>query len=620
MKRILILTTVILLVVTSFWSCVNDTEEYIPVHSAISFSLNVEHCNDSEKEAPHDNNGTSTRVNNTYITQLATGVYDSNGVLVHDIFIANSADNSVVNMEGLLDGAYKVVFIGYGTIYSETSPVIVLPEHLSDLRIGASEQGEPFIGEYFYTITDMVVSGGTIPGGRQAVTMQRLSGLLEVAPIPGDNPVGGISKITITVDAGSLYNGYSFTNGYEGSTQLTNYELGQSYQLYVFPTQKEEPVTGTITIYTKLEDNRVVSSEYPFKVAIGRNKKTIIHPAYTINNGKYGILYVYDAARNASNSKLFFQDGQSYMSIHKRSFYPANPLYITFDNNKQKATISFYSIEEVKDVMVLAKRKNDPEYFEVAWLESMRALEERVVDMSKNNIFKTESGGTVFIKDLGADRLYFKYRSDNEFLNKVNAITWPIKIQYMQPTADTLATAITNDAMAVRPVHARESIVIYTNMGYVLSNGWKEKMLESEKAKPFTNDGRTVSLTNEYFPKIWKPSDGQSYITLHVINTAKKPNTLGISNIGNGNFLGLAQSAYFEHYDYAYASTTPYHEYSHALGYGHNGNLTYNELQTISANVHWSMYKAGQTPYVSNILQSQKNPNIYVNVGGNGMH
>lgn len=606
MKRIIQLTVLLILISTLFWACVSDeNEEYR--RSGGSFSLQVERYD--------VDNDLQTRATGSQMTQLVTAVYNAAGVLQRNVHTDISADNSFVRVEGLADGVYKVAFMGVGEVLSDESPTITAPENISDTWLNNTDEEKPCLNEYFYAEADILVSGGVMSSS-STVTMRRIVSLVEIAPII-DNPqfpLGSITEMTITFDKGTLYSGHFIEGGYTGSTQFSNYIMDSSRQFYTLPSRNEASVKGYITIYGKRYNDVEFSMEYTFDVSIGRNKKTIIRPHYDVVGDEYGTIRLFDAERNASNSQLFFQDGQSYKSVAARSFYPERPLTISFSKDKKKAIITHCAAVGVKDVTILAKRINDVEYFELAWLESMKPFEERTIELPANRFYKTESGGVVHIDDIETKRLYFKYRSNEAFLNKINKSSWPVKIEFVQPDADTLNT--TYSALAIRPVHAREYVVLFTNIAYVLSNGWKEAMLTSEKEKPLVDDkGNVVPLATVFFPKIWNPIAAQSVLKVHIINHLVKPITLGIAGIGYGSFYGLQQKVLFNCENSGYLSI-PYHEYGHVLGYGHESSFTYNQMTSVSSAIHGKLYQESQTPYTTNILHSAQNPNIYKIVDG----
>lgn len=617
MKRIIQLITIWLLLAIGFWSCVGDeNEEYN--HSGASFSLNVECYSDNGSSSQSDDTRQQTRADGSTITQLVTGVYNSAGALLPNVHVEISADYSSATIEGFLpDGTYKIAFMGVGAVFSEEKPIITVPANISDTWLNSSEQDKPCLNEYFYADADIAVSGGTF-NCNPSVTMRRLVGLVEIDPIidNGQFPMGSITQIVVSFDSGTLYSGHTIQGGYTGNTQFSGYTINTSKQFYTLPSQHEAVVKGHVTIYGKRYNEVETSLDYPFEVAIGRNKKTIIRPHYDMDGDEYGMIRLYDSERNASNSTLFFQDGQSYKSVAARSFYPASPLSVSFNKNKKKAIISHYATIGVKDVTILAKRKNDNEYFELAWVESMKPFEERTISTPENRIYRTESGGAVYIDNIENARLYFKYKSKEEFLNKVNKITWPIKIEFVSPTADTLT--LKGKVLFCRPVHAREYVHMFTNMGYVLSNDWRERMLATEKTSPFVDDDKNpVSLTNVFFPKIWEPISAQDHLKVYVINNKDDASIGGLSNVGDGNSFGIIQAVIFNYENNPYSGyATPYHEYGHVLGYGHTSDFTYNKLQTISAKTHADLYRAGATPYTSNSLNSGSNPNRYILTDG----
>lgn len=548
------------------------------------------------------------------ISQLIVGVYDAQGALLKDVGVWQSADLMKMSIEGLRDGQYTAVFVGVGEQRSTEKPLLSLPDKIEDAWLTVAENNE-----YLYAKSPFVITNG---GGTNAnVSLGRAVGRVDIEPnfTDGQWTKGGIKSVKITFDEGTIFTTPNADGSYGGANGVVEAcQIVETLNIYTMPTVGDEKRHGSLLITGTQADGTPYTIFYEFDIRIQANKRAVISPSYAIDADQFGTLRVYDADRTAKNSRLMFQDPKNgvhnYPEIASHSFATNALLKLTFDNTT--LTARFYSHVAVKEVTVYARRPNDAEFFEVAWFESVGALEERKIALSSspnNRLYRTELGGTVFVDKMSND-LEFKYVSTDAHMRKLASIKWPCRLRFIQPTADTTKNSAAK--LPFRAVHAREAVALWTNLGYVYSHQlWTEKMLEEElKNGSFKQQGVAVSIADVFIPKVFNKT-ASNFLELNVLNS---PNAgdLGLASVGSGSHLGLQQNrVYTGHYmdqdgDYYHYYDAGPHEYHHTLGYTHEGDFTYGR----TTNVNVACYKAlaQELPYPSfKLLNSKSNPNLY---------
>lgn len=558
----------------------------------------------------YENGGTSRAEGE--ITQLIAGIYDMQGVRLKDVGIAQSSDLRKMSVEGLRDGQYMALFVGVGEQRSTDKPALSLPERIDDVWLTAAENNEYLYAKNTFTITDGA-------GVNANVGLKRVVGRVDIEPnFTGQWAKGSIESIKIVLDDQTIYTTHSANDTYSGAGGISSTEIVETFNIYAMPTLGEEKRHGSLLVKGAHSDGTPYSVFYEFDIRIEPNKRAVIRPTYAIDADQFGNVHVYSADRTAANSRLMFQDPKNgvhnYPEIASHSFATNALLKLTFENST--LTARFYSHVAVKDVTVYVRRPNDVEFFEVAWFESVLALEERRIPLSanpNNRLYRTESGGTVFVDKMTGE-LEYKYVSTDAYMQKLASIKWPCRLRFIKPTSDTLKNSAAK--LPFRAVHAREAIALWTNMGYVYSHPiWTEKMLEEERVNgPFLERGVPVPLKEVFFPKVFNKS-ASNFAELNILNSPL-PGDLGLASVGSGDRLGLQQNrVYTGHYmdqdgDYYHYYDTSAHEYHHTLGYTHEGNFTYNRSTVVIV----ASYKAlaSELPYPSSkLLNSKSNPNLY---------
>lgn len=608
MKRYLIL----ILVVFGLTSCQYSLDEQ-QKNDRLNFTFEVEQYADGQPIS-------KAQAGTDKITQLTVGIYNTNGVLVSDLITTQSPDLTELSIEGLEDGEYTAVFIGVGERRSAQKPLLVLPDRIEETWLPNPEKGAAHNNEYFYTKNQFTIKDNK--GVSSKVSLKRVVGRVDIEPVftDGQWTKGGIKSILVSFEDGSFYTSHKVDNSYSGAGPLNDYEAIDHFNFYTLPTTGTTTKHGSLTITGTQGDGTEYKVFYEFDLIVEANKRAIIRPTYGLNADMFGTIRVYDADRNAKNSKLFFQDPTDgfhhYKAIPEHSFKMNGLLKLTYMNNNKQLKVQFYSLLPVKNVTVYVRRINDVEYFEVAWFESMNALEERIINLSSspdNRVYRTESGGAIFVDKMNSD-LEYKYVSEDPHMKKIATLKWPCHMSFIQPTNDTLYNKA--KYMPFRAVYAREAVALWTNLAFLYSHPlWEKKMLEEEAKKPFMHNGLPVSIKDVFIPQIFNKRSN-NYLVLNILQH-EKWETAGEAYIGSGDMLGMRPNVVYTHHyvqdqdTYQNIYNVGLHEYGHTLGYGHDGDFTYGRCTDV--NVACIRAIVLELPYPSSkLLNSTKSPYLYL--------
>lgn len=605
MRKTLRLVLQLMLFFGVFTACQDNIEQgafITDLTQGQSFSLSISDYSDAIK---------TKAVVPTTISLMKVGIYNKAGRLVNNLEITSSEEYKKYRIEGLPDGDYTAVFMGLASKEGNNRlPSITVPEELGGSWLPEIVEGKPHNEEYIYGKQTFSIENGI--GSTLPIVLNRIVGRVEIVSLLNTDWV--ISKIKISFDDNALYGDHSLMNEFIGSAKLVDYDVRSSTVFYSLPTIGNKSQSGVVSV-EYLKNGKTEIANFTFNLCIEANKRARLLITEKVDVEQYGFIKIWDSQRTSSTSRKFFQDGDSYKSVAARRFRPDASLSLQFDHMRNKMIASFYSALPVRGITVLVKRPSDTEFFELAWFESMQAFEEREIDIPSNmnrRLFRTETGGYIMVDSISNNNLRYKYKGEEPLIKELSSIEWPCEIRFSEPTADTLQTK--KRYLPLRPVHAREAVVLYTNMGYIISQAdWTNRLLGSEKTKPFTDNGKVVSLEREVFPRLFLDEE-RNHLNLFILNPNHKDNygVSGMSYVGNGGMFAMAQDRYLDQYRREGALTTIYHEFGHVMGYNHDGNMTYGEWQDVCANHHYNKYKSKETPfYTEKHLNSASNSNLY---------
>lgn len=562
-----------------------------------------------------------SRAASSELTQLVAGIYNTSGTMVSSVIMSQTSDLTQLSVEGLIDGTYTAVFIAVAEQRTTQKPTIVMPGKIDEEWLANPTSGMPHNNEYLYAKSQFTIKDNK--GVNSNITLKRIVGRVDIEPdfTDGRWTQGSIASIRITFSDESIYTTHN-ADGTYGATagEISDFELADHFSLYTLPTVGDQPRHGSLLIIGRKGDGSQYSILYDFDVIVEANKRVTIRPSYDLKNDQFGTIRVYDKDRNALNSKTFFQDPKDgthhYQEIPKHWFKMNGLLKLTYQNNNKQLKAQFYSVLPVKNVTVYVRRPSDVEFFEVAWFESVQPLEERTINLSSspnNRVYRTESGGAVLIDQM-TNNLEYKYVSDDPHMKKLATIKWPCKMMFMTPSSDTLYNK--EKYLAFRAVYAREAVALWTNLAYMYSHSlWQQKMLDAETIAPFMNNGQAVSIKDVFIPQVFN-KESNNFAVLSILNMG---NYLGMASVGTGDNLSLRpDKVYTSHYvedqdTWEQLYNVGLHEYGHNLGYGHDGDFTYNKCTNV--NVACMKALVRELPYPSSkLLNSGSNPNLYVGI------
>ncbi|MBB2148688.1 hypothetical protein [Pedobacter gandavensis] len=231
-----------------------------------------------------------------------------------------------------------------------------------------------------------------------------------------------------------------------------------------------------------------------------------------------------------------------------RSIVLRDPLKIELSGTKEVKLINF-TLKTIKDVHVFAKLTADAESVELFKIDSITPLVTFKLPLS---IVDKELQMTDFSKAV------FSVVVDDPFYKRLNAMKIPWKLSFRKSQEDV------GNWYRMNPLHARESLVMFTNLAYLFSQPATQEAFMAYEGLT-ENDGTTL-LTKEKKEAVY-----QDILTRANIETGLVRN---VSGLGGGNLVAGAEYVLMRHYN-KNAEEVIVHELGHALGFGHSSNMTY---------------------------------------------
>ncbi|WP_294629777.1 hypothetical protein [uncultured Bacteroides sp.] len=316
-----------------------------------------------------------------------------------------------------------------------------------------------------------------------------------------------------------------------------------------------------------------------------------------------------EADYNEDNTYYMLNDNESpdvYFDTSQRSFYVNQPLQILFDD-EHYFQLRFYSPRALKNLTIWAKIEGYEEEFKFIELEKVQAFQQLRVHIpfaTEDLTAYTRSGKKIQIMAnpyISKENLTFTVECDDPYWKclQSNKCKWYIAFGRYSDTQ-------TSWKYKMKASHTREAVAIALNMSFMYSSEEFEKALH-EFGPLHSNNNKTEIDKNAL---LTKARNHQGLIFGY---------TTGVMGLGGGTTYGMHEYCYLEHYaDDKSITETLFHEFAHCLGYGHAGNMTYEQTGpgwiTLCGTVYRSLSIDKKIPvYSRRFMHNRRCGNTYFN-------
>ncbi len=269
---------------------------------------------------------------------------------------------------------------------------------------------------------------------------------------------------------------------------------------------------------------------------------------------------------NSENTYYLLNDNESpdvFFDPNQRSFYVNQPLQISIDDD-HNFLLRFYSPRALRNVTVWATIDGYGEDFKLIHLDKVQPFQQLSIHIpfgSEDLTAYTRSGKKIKIMAnpyLTKENLTFSVESDDPYWKTLQSIRCRWRISFARYNG-----GYWNYKM--KASHTREAVAIALNMSYMYSSSKFESALH--EFGPLHSNNAKNEIDKEVL--IQKALNHSALIFGY---------TTGVMGLGGGTTYGLHETCYLEHYaDDRDITDTIFHEFAHCLGYGHEGNMTYEQ-------------------------------------------
>ena len=310
---------------------------------------------------------------------------------------------------------------------------------------------------------------------------------------------------------------------------------------------------------------------------------------------------------NPNNTYYLLNDNESqdvYFDSGQRSFYVSRPLQFGMDD-EHCFQLRFYSPRALKNVTFWARIDGYEEEFKFMSLEKIMPFQQLRVHIpfaNKDLTAYTRSGKKIRIMAnpyLTEENLTFTVECDDPYWTRLQSIRckWYIAFGRYSDTQDSWK-------YKMKASHTREAVAIALNMAYMFS---------SERFKTALYEFGPLHSNND------KAEIDKTALLANVLNHRGLTfgYTTGVMGLGGGTTFGMHEVCYLEHYaDDKSITETIFHEFAHCVGYGHAGNMTYEQTGpgwiTLCNNVYVALSLDKELPvYSRRFLHTRWSRNRY---------
>ena len=517
-------------------------------------------------------------------------VIDASGTAVGDLKGLYDASASVLRIEGLRDGEYRLLVLGIRGDERNDRVTIRPIGHINETWVSFPEDlGKPLDAEYFYSQTPFTVrvemdSSGiasSVISGTETV-QQRIVGRVDFT-FAYENPYVRTAELSKR----ALLTGARFRTGLTGSGLFVGesdelsleVDLESAASCLFLPSLEPASLCGEIEIETRTYRGGRVRRLYEFELdRVEANRIGQVHTPVSHPDNASGTMFITQRAYDEGSHAQILQDGESkniYTDPAQRRFNTASPLQLSV-TDAGELHARFYSPRALSGVLVRARIPQvDNEYLDLAWFDSIPPFAdfyELLPQVQRPTLCLSESGRWVELPQLDAQALTgieFRIESEDPYWAKLQGILhgWTIAFGLYGGDPDLPNGGPAGNWMGIRPVHCREVVAFFLNFTYMIDMPEHEEILRENQDRLYGNGGVEDKVTPET-----------------VLAQMRQPRNLivglvypghGVIGLGGGNVFGAYQWAWLHHYTHPYACDTMFHELGHVMGYNHSSSFTY---------------------------------------------
>lgn len=311
---------------------------------------------------------------------------------------------------------------------------------------------------------------------------------------------------------------------------------------------------------------------------------------------------------NSQNTYYLLNDAEPstvFFDANQRSFRVDQPLQITLDDDLW-FQLRFYSPRALPEVTVWAKMEGYDEEFKLFVFEKIMPFQQFRMQLPfamEDMTAITRSGKLIRIManpHLPKENLTLTIECDAPYYQTLKSIKSHWRIWYSDYGLSG------NWQWPLRVYHAREAVALALNMSYMYSTDEFARALQ-EFGPLHSDNNKTLIDKNVLLRKAINHSG------------LRFGHCTTVYGLGGGETFGLHEEIFYEHYpDDKSITETIFHEFAHCIGYGHNGNMTYEQTGpgwiTLCHKVYTDLALAKKLPvYSRRFLHTRHAPNKYNN-------
>ena len=479
-------------------------------------------------------------------------------------------DPATIMVEGLETGTYSLLVLAMKGNYEADGARIHKIEKSSSpwLSFPENTSAKPLKAQYYYTNHKFSVINGKIK--IEEIRIPQAVGMVSFdVQYKSDYVRKSVHDCQfIPSEDSRSYSALHADGSHSGQRSIASFSLSEQKQFLFFPTAKDG-FSGQVVVNTINHRKESVGTEYDAKATLDAAKHSTIHVQAVHPEDNVGTNLADELTSLNYYTILSDEEPASvYANANQRSFRIAEPLQINME--KDSLHMRFYSPVGIKEVTVMAKSPTMDEYVEFVYIDDIPAFADikTSIKVLEKGVYRTESG----------------------------------KVQQFSAEEMKPASLSFKNWRGIRPVHCREAVALFLNIGYMCTLENFQKRISTFQGVLLDNNKNAVDTS-----KIISRLENLSGFDIGLVYAGN-----GVAGLGGGRTWGVYQKSFLYHYENSGGCcTTIFHELGHCLGYSHNSTMTYGQWASGCADV---FYKNNINDFPVNshtILKSRSNPNIY---------